>query len=71
MASLSPEAPASGAGDAVFAAPIADQMAEPSQLFSKKMWLNKIVEKEKILLDKTETKWYHNRAVGKAAACTL
>ena len=71
MASLSPEAPASGAGDAVFAARIADQMAEHSQLFSQKMWLNKIVEKEKIMLDKTETKWYHNWAVGQTAICTL
>ena len=71
MASLSPEAPASGAGDAVFAARMADQMAEPSQLFSQKMWLNKIVEKEKIMLDKTETKWYHNKAVGQTAICTL
>ena len=48
-----------------------DQMAETARLFSQKVRHNEIVEKEKILLDKTETKWYHNRAVGKAAACTL
>ena len=47
------------------------QMAETARLLSQKACRNEIVEKEKILLDKTETKWYHNRAVGKAAACTL
>ena len=39
-------------------------------VFSKDV-AQKIVEKEKIMLDKTETKWYHNEAAGQTAICTL
>ena len=71
MASLSPEAPASGAGDAVFAARMADQNGGTFPIVFSKDVAQKIVEKEKIMLDKTETKWYHNEAVGQTAICTL